>query len=88
MWPIAPSQPCWRCSTRSTAQWREHPRAENWVGKAVAEVLDLDLERKPDRAKVNTLLKAWITSGALKRIERPDEHRHDKTFIEVGTWAT
>jgi len=69
-------------------QWRDHPRAENWVGKAVAEVLDLDLDRKPDRATVNTLLKTWIKSGALKQIERLDEHRHEKTFIEVGAWAT
>ena len=37
---------------------------------------------------MNTLLKTWIKSGALKRIERLDEHRHEKTFIEVGTWAT
>jgi hypothetical protein len=69
-------------------QWRAHPQAENWVGKAVAEVLELDLERKPDRATVNTLLKTWIKLGALKRIERLDEHRHEKTFIEVGVWAT
>jgi len=69
-------------------QWRDHPRAENWVVKAVAEVLDLDLDRKPDRATVNTLLKTWIKSGALKQIERLDEHRHEKTFIEVGAWAT
>jgi len=69
-------------------QWRDHPRAENWVGKAVAEVLDLDLDRKPDLATVNTLLKTWIKSGALKQIERLDEHRHEKTFIEVGAWAT
>jgi hypothetical protein len=44
--------------------WRDHPQADDWVGKAVAEVLDLDLERKPDRATVNTLLKTWLKSGA------------------------
>jgi hypothetical protein len=69
-------------------QWRDHSQADNWAGKAVAEVLDLNLERKSDRVRVNTLLKTWLKSGALKQIERQDEHRHKKTFVEVGKWAT
>jgi hypothetical protein len=69
-------------------QWREHPQADDWIGKAVAEVLELDLDRKQDRAKVTTLLKTWIKSGALKRVERKDESRRKRAFVEVGIWAT
>jgi hypothetical protein len=44
--------------------------------------------RKPDRAPVNTLLRTWIKNGALKKVERQDDQRHVKIFVEVGTWAT
>ena len=68
--------------------WREDTRAEAWAGKAVADVLKLDLDRKRDRARVLTLLKIWIKTGVLKVVERPDGHRKPKTFVEVGEWAS
>lgn len=67
-------------------QWRQDVRASDWAGNAVAEVLELDLDEKPDREKVKGLLKTWIKNGALKVVKRPDEHRHEKAMIEVGQW--
>ena len=68
--------------------WRESSQAEDWVGKAVAEVLGLDVGDKSDRARISTLLKTWIKSGALKVVERPDEAAQAKDFVEVGEWAS
>ena len=67
--------------------WRENPQAKDWAGKAVAQALDLDLEEKTDRQKVKALLATWLKTEALRRVSRPDEHRKDREWIEVGKWA-
>jgi hypothetical protein len=69
-------------------RWRKAPQSSNWIGKAVAEVLGFDLEREPDKAKVRTLIAAWLKSGALKVVEHDDEQRRPREFVEVGEWAT
>jgi AAA domain len=72
----------------SEGSWRESSQSPNWAGKAVAEVLDLDLETAPLQNRVKSLLKTWIASGALKVVTKLDEQRKEKKFIEVGQWAT
>jgi len=72
----------------SEGQWRESAQSPQWAGNAVAEVLDLDIEDAPPQARVKSLLKTWIASGALKVVVRPDEQRKERKFIEVGQWAT
>jgi hypothetical protein len=71
----------------SDGQWRESAQSPQWAGKAVAEVLDLDLEDAPPQARVKSLLKTWLASGALKVVARLDEQRKERKFIEVGQWA-
>ncbi len=63
-------------------------QADQWAGKVVAEVLGLDVGNKKDRARIATLLKTWIASGVLKVVERADEKRKLKDFVEVGEWAS
>ncbi|MCA1386083.1 MULTISPECIES: AAA family ATPase [unclassified Bradyrhizobium] len=65
-------------------QWRADQRADGWVGIAVAKTLGLSLTDKQDRAKVVALLKTWRETGALVEVERPDERRKPKKFIEVA----
>lgn len=72
----------------SEGTWRESSQSPDWVGKAVAEVLDLDLESAPPQSRVKSLLKSWLASGALKVVTRPDESRRERKFVEVGQWAT
>ena len=72
----------------SEGTWRENSQSPEWVGKAVAQVLDLDLESAPLQNRVKSLLKTWIASGALKVVSRPDESRKERKFVEVGQWAT
>ena len=70
--------------------WKESSQAKNWVGIAVAEVMSLDPDSnaKADRARINALLRQWISSGALVVVERrcPDK-REDKKFVEAGELA-
>lgn len=68
----------------SEGQWRENPQAAEWVGKAVAEVLELDLEDKAAKQKVKSLLAQWIKSGVLVKVSAPDATRQERTWIEVG----
>lgn len=72
-----------------TGQWRADVQAKEWVGKAVAEVLDLNpnADAKADRAKINALLRTWIATGALIKVEGKDAKSMPRTFVEVGEWA-
>jgi hypothetical protein len=63
--------------------WRKDVRSSNWVGKAVAQALDLDVENRADKAKVSGLLKVWLSAGSLVLVERSDEQRRPREFVEV-----
>ncbi|MDA1091440.1 MAG: AAA family ATPase [Proteobacteria bacterium] len=67
--------------------YRANVQADDWVGKAVAEVLDMDIERKSDKSKIKQMLKTWLANKALKVVEKDDGNRKPKKFIEVGIWA-
>lgn len=67
--------------------WRQSASAKDWAGIAVADVLDLDLTDAAAKAKVKSLLRTWIENKALKVVQRPDESRHERPFVEVDQWA-
>jgi hypothetical protein len=67
--------------------WRESTASPDWVGNAVAEVLDLHVENAPDKTRIKSLLKTWIKSGALRVVEKPDATRRIRKFVEVGQWV-
>jgi hypothetical protein len=69
-------------------QWREDIRAQKWAGKAVAEVLGLNLDEAPDKEKAKGCLAAWLASGALKVEFGEDDKRNERKFVVVGEWAT
>jgi hypothetical protein len=63
---------------------RENIQASAWVGKAVAEALELNADNKADRSKIVGMLNVWRSSGAtLVVVERQDDKREVKKFIEV-----
>jgi hypothetical protein len=64
--------------------WRKDVRAKNWVGEAIATALNLDLDDPADKQKVTGMLKVWIGVGSLVVVERLDDERHARTFVEVG----
>lgn len=71
----------------SKGRYRANPQANGWVGKAVAEALRLDLDKPRDKRKAANLLKVWINSGALKKIDEKDDKGMSRPFIIVGEWA-
>jgi hypothetical protein len=71
-------------SSRSASAYRRDPQADDLIGKAVAEVLDLDEEA--DRKQVRAILKTWFASRVLTTAERQDENRHAKKFVVPGNW--
>jgi hypothetical protein len=68
-------------------RWRENIQAKDWVGKAVAAALGLDLDTASDKAKVKSMLAMWIKSGALVIVQDKDDKGNARPFIEVGEWA-
>jgi hypothetical protein len=67
-------------------EWRLDPRSAQWAGIAVAQVLDLDLEKW--RKRVAKILSDWVKNGAFEVVEKPDENRMMRKFVEVGRWVT
>jgi hypothetical protein len=71
----------------AAGSYKESAQASDWVGKAVAEVLDIsaDKDAKSDRAKINGVLRSWYANGALLVEERRDPVRRDlRKFVVVG----
>jgi len=68
-------------------RWRADVRSGEWVGRAVAEVLELDLDEEADRARVKALLRTWLGNRSLVTVERDDGSRRRRKYVEVGTWV-
>jgi hypothetical protein len=66
-----------------SGKWRENAQAKNWVGKAVAEALNRNIESKAERARVSGLIKAWLSAGSLVIVDGEDEKRMPRKFVEV-----
>jgi AAA domain/Bifunctional DNA primase/polymerase, N-terminal len=65
-------------------KWRHSPQAGAWVGKAVAEALDLDFDNKTVQAKIKRMLGVWYAAKSLVVVERDDESRQTRKFVEVA----
>jgi hypothetical protein len=53
---------------------KHSPRAENWAGKIIIEVLELDIKDsdKLARSKASTILKEWVRTGVVEVYEDHD----------------
>jgi RecA-family ATPase len=68
--------------------YRENSQAANWIGIAIAEELDLDLEKPNQLAKVKAVLKQWIKSGSLKKVKMPNKRKGGEApCVVVGEWV-
>jgi hypothetical protein len=71
-------------------RWRQNPQAKDWVGYPIARALKLDLAgetAKANKAKIRSLLSAWIGTGMFVVVEGEDENRKKRSFVEVGERA-
>ena len=68
--------------------YRADVRAKNWIGKAVAEQLDLDTEKPGDKARAKAIAKKWISTGSLKIEDiRDSRSGRDVPCVVVGEWV-
>ena len=65
-------------------KWRHSPQAGAWAGRAIAEALDLDIDDKKDVAKIKRMLAAWYAAKSLVAVDRLDDQRKPRKFVEVG----
>lgn len=69
--------------------YRESANAKRWAGFAVAKVLNLDMQKASQRARVKSVLRHWLQNDALQVTEFDDRRAGRKTKIyEVKEWVT
>ncbi len=63
-------------------------RAGKWVGKAIADELNLDLDKPGEKARAKAIAKQWVQSGSLK-VEKIADKRsgRDVPCVIVGEWV-
>jgi hypothetical protein len=66
---------------------RKHSKSREWVGKIVAHVLDRNLDDQGEARRIEVMLRTWLSTGALRTVEKQDERREVREFVEVGRWA-
>jgi hypothetical protein len=66
-------------------EWRADPRSPQWVGVAIAKVLDLNPETA--RKRIQKVLSEWLANGAFEVIEKEDDQRRPRKFVVVGKWV-
>jgi hypothetical protein len=71
----------------ANGEWKENVQASNWAGKAIADVLGLDVSDPQAKARIKAMLRSWIRSGAFVVIQKRDKGRRQCPFVEVGTRA-
>ena len=57
----------------AAGEWGADVRSSDWVGHPVAGALRLDLNKKSDKSRVQSLVRAWLDSGALKHGQKHDQ---------------
>lgn len=72
----------------ASQEWRKDIRAPDWVGRAVAEVMKLEVENPADRNTIKGLLHIWTENGMFKVVSKQDDKRRLREFVEVDQWAT
>jgi hypothetical protein len=70
----------------ANGNYRKSEQAKDWIGYAVAEVLDLDPSDDADRKQIKAILKKWFANGVLDTKKRLDEHREMRPFVVPGNW--
>jgi RecA-family ATPase len=66
---------------------RKNVQAKSWVGVAVADVLELDINKKHEKAKVKAIVNKWLETGVLKESEwKSGRHGREVPVIIVGEW--
>ena len=63
---------------------RENAQATEWVGKALAEIAELDVENEEHKARIKAVLAAWIHDGSLTIDHRDNGKGSKSPFVVCG----
>lgn len=66
----------------ANGDYRADPQSPDWIGRAVAEVMELDAD--DDKAKIKSILRTWFKNGALVTVERKDKKGMVRLFVAPG----
>lgn len=69
------------------ASGEEHlanPKASNWVGVLVAELLEIDLDDTGEKKRVSTMVSTWIRNGVLRKETRMTGARKRQHVVVAG----
>jgi hypothetical protein len=74
-----------------TGAYRLDPRAANWVGYMIADVLNIKVAPGADNsvadiARIKQILSTWFKNKVLDTETRPDENRKQREFVVPGSW--
>jgi hypothetical protein len=81
-----------KCRTLArTGAYRVDPRAKDWIGFAVAEVLKIDVTHdgpndRKDLVRIKQILRTWYKNKVLAEVEREDENRKKRKYVMPGPW--
>ena len=65
--------------------YKANVQAKQYVGHAVAEELNLDMDKPGDKAKVKAIVKQWMKTNVLKATEMYDKRQgRDVQCVVVG----
>lgn len=78
--------------------YRADPQARQWAGHAIGHALgietgkgllkkDMTPAQKAGRAKIRGAMQLWLKNNALVQVDRNDEKRKHRKFIEIGEHA-
>jgi hypothetical protein len=72
---------------RGRDRWRQNSRSikEPWVGIPIAQALGVDLQHKPNKKMISTLVRDWITKGWLEVEEQLDDQRNKRDYVVAGS---
>lgn len=67
-------------------EWQAAPQSKDkWVGNVIAQVLDLDA--KTSGRRISKILSEWVENEAFVIVEKLNDDRKPRKFVEVGKWA-
>lgn len=68
-------------------QWRESNQSPQWVGYAIAPILNIEPSKPNEKKRLSKIVNEWIKTGMLQVVEQPDEKRRMRQFVVVGKWV-
>jgi hypothetical protein len=67
--------------------FRESSQSANWIGVAVANMLNIDISDKKSKGKVSTIVRTWLKTNVLATEKVMDKKKGRETnVVVVGEW--